>query len=68
MSARMESARFPQLGNQVRTSTGYTHAPGGVLRMPPPIIRERAETPVLRDLSIRPKKQRAKVRQARGDL
>jgi hypothetical protein len=68
MSARLEASRFPQLSNQVRTSTGYTHAPGGVVRQAPPIARVRAETPVIRDVSIAPKKKRGRPRKARGDL
>jgi hypothetical protein len=68
MSARIDASRFPQLDNQVRTSTGFTHARGGVIRFAPPIARERAETPVIRDVSIAPEKTRGRPRKARGDL
>lgn len=32
LAARREARRYPQLADQVRCSTGYTHAPGGVVR------------------------------------
>jgi hypothetical protein len=65
--ARFDPQRFPQLSNQVRTSTGFTHAPGGVIRQAPTIQRERTETPVIRDVSVSPKKRGRKPRLARGD-
>jgi hypothetical protein len=68
MSARLDSSRFPQLHDQLRTSTGYTLARGGVIRMPPPIERERTETPVIRDVTVSPKKKARAKRPAKGDL
>jgi hypothetical protein len=70
MSARLDPGRFPQLADQVRTSTGYTLARGGVIRIPPPIERERTETPVIRDVSVspKPKKKGRPARPAKGAL
>lgn len=35
MKQTVDYARFPMLRDQVRASTGFTHAPGGVMRLPP---------------------------------
>jgi hypothetical protein len=59
---RPEVGRYPMLQDQRRTSTGYTHAKGGVLRMPPPGASPRTETPVLRDVSVSPKPKKTRKR------
>lgn len=70
MSARLNERRYPQLHNQLRCSTGYTHAPDGVLRLPAGWGEmPRAETPPPREISISPKQKPKRGRpKIRGDL
>lgn len=68
MSARLKDGHFPVLQHQVRTSTGCTHAPYGALRLPAGWGSSfRTETPVQRDISVKPK-PRAKRSKIKGDL
>lgn len=69
MSDRINASRFPQLRDQVRVSTGYTHAPGGVLRLPPGWgDMPRTETPVQRDYLVAAKPKRGRSARIKGDL
>lgn len=70
MSDRISESRFPVLRDQLRTSTGYTHSPRGVLRLPPGWgDMPRTGTPPQRDISIAPKPKAARGRpKIRGDL
>jgi len=71
MRSGLNAARFPQLLDQARVSTGYTHAPGGRLKLPLGWgDMPRAETPAQRDIAIPSKPAAAKARRSkiRGDL